>query len=183
MSLLRIFEVRPDTHAPHAASLGNRWERRQPSLERPAAQADLIDSTPVGVLWIRGLDPALSLRTSEHIPRVPRTFVCSRLQSSAQGVLQPERAAPCSSPGLSRANSLSARQLPDPATPALPLRRLSVMLTVLGLCVLALIWAGVLIAIWSICAAGGAADDQAEEWYSRQERSAEAATHQERGAA
>jgi hypothetical protein len=54
------------------------------------------------------------------------------------------------------------------------------MLWVLG--VLALVWVCLLLAICAICAIGGAADDQVEEWYREHKRSAEV-DQQERGAA
>ena len=55
------------------------------------------------------------------------------------------------------------------------------MLPVLG--VLAFVWACLIIAICAICAAGGAADEQSEEWYREHERTAEDVDQQERGAA
>jgi len=55
------------------------------------------------------------------------------------------------------------------------------MLMVLG--VLAFLWACFVIAICAICAAGGAADELSEEWYSEQNRRAEDVDQQERGAA
>jgi hypothetical protein len=55
------------------------------------------------------------------------------------------------------------------------------MLTVLG--VLALLWACFVVAICAICAAGGAADERSEEWYSEQNCRTEDVDQQERGAA
>jgi Na+-transporting methylmalonyl-CoA/oxaloacetate decarboxylase gamma subunit len=55
------------------------------------------------------------------------------------------------------------------------------MLSVLG--VLALVWACLIIAICAICAVGGAADEQSEEWYREHKRTAEDVDRQRRGAA
>ena len=55
------------------------------------------------------------------------------------------------------------------------------MLSVLG--VLAFVWACLIIAICSICAVGGAADEQSEEWYRDHERMAEDEDQEGRGAA
>jgi Na+-transporting methylmalonyl-CoA/oxaloacetate decarboxylase gamma subunit len=55
------------------------------------------------------------------------------------------------------------------------------MLSVLG--VLAFVWACLIIAICAICAIGGAADEQSEEWYLEQKRMAEEVDQQGRGAA
>jgi Na+-transporting methylmalonyl-CoA/oxaloacetate decarboxylase gamma subunit len=55
------------------------------------------------------------------------------------------------------------------------------MLSVLG--VLAFVWAWLIIAICAICAVGGAADEQSEEWYREHKRNAEDVDQQRRGAA
>lgn len=55
------------------------------------------------------------------------------------------------------------------------------MLSVLG--VLTLIWACLIIAICAICAAGGAADEQSEEWYRDHKRTTDDVDQQRRGAA
>jgi Na+-transporting methylmalonyl-CoA/oxaloacetate decarboxylase gamma subunit len=53
------------------------------------------------------------------------------------------------------------------------------MLSVLG--VLAFVWACLIIAICAICAVGGAADEQSEEWYREHKRTAEDVDQQRRG--
>jgi Na+-transporting methylmalonyl-CoA/oxaloacetate decarboxylase gamma subunit len=55
------------------------------------------------------------------------------------------------------------------------------MLSMLG--VLAFVWACLIIAICAICAVGGAADEQSEEWYRERKRRAEDVEQQGRGAA
>jgi hypothetical protein len=55
------------------------------------------------------------------------------------------------------------------------------MLLVLGM--LAALWAFLLLAICAICAVGGAADEQSEEWYCERQRAAEDERRRERGAA
>lgn len=55
------------------------------------------------------------------------------------------------------------------------------MLSVLGM--LALVWVCLVVAICAICAAGGIADDQSDDWHREQQLMSEDAVEDERGAA
>ena len=68
-----------------------------------------------------------------------------------------------------------------PDSPGISVAAHACMLLVLV--VAASVWVSLMLAICAICAVGGAADEQSEEWYCERQRAAEDEHQRERGAA